>query len=260
MRNMLLYVAAGVCISLFCEVPAQGEDVYWRIDPNVKSCSMDISPDLTQDQFHRYIRQLAFIASFKSAEPAQTLGKNHFSMNIDYSYTPINQHDPAWINTFVHPDAGCPLGNAIKLPLLRAEYGISDSVDVGLIYSEAPDANYGLLGAEVKYALVDGSETGAAVAARASIVRLLGVADYDFDMVSLDVLASKKWLITPYGGLRVSYARARETTDEVNLSDENIIDVQPFLGLEYAYRKFRLAVEYDIGEVSTLVLSLGARF
>ncbi len=198
--------------------------------------------------------------SSKSAEPAETLGKNHFSINVDYSSTPIDQHDPAWINTFVHPDAGCPLGDAIILPVLRAEYGITDRVDVGVLYTQAPDANYGLFGAEVKYAFVDGSETGTTIAARATITRLLGVADYNFDMVSLDVLASKKMLITPYAGLRVSYARAKETTDEVNLSNENIINMQPFLGLEYAYRKFRMAVEYDIGEVSTLVLSVGGRF
>jgi hypothetical protein len=32
-----------------------GSNVYWHIDPSVKTCSMVIDPSLTQDQWHKYI-------------------------------------------------------------------------------------------------------------------------------------------------------------------------------------------------------------
>ena len=263
MKGGFVKVAAGVCIPLLMmfAATAQGEDVFWRIDPSVKSCSMNISPNLTQDQFHRYVKQVSLILSNKSSAAAPTLGKNHYGLNLDYSFTPVNQHDLAWINTFVHPDEDCPLGNTIQLPVLRAGYGISDTVDIGLLYSNSMVANYSLLGAEVKHAFVKGSETVPAISSRVSMMRLLGVADYSIDIISLDVLASKNWgKIIPYAGLRGSYTIGAETTDKVSLSSEYIFDMQPYLGFVYPYRNFRLAVEYDIAEVSTLDLNLGFQF
>ena len=72
---------------------AQGTDddlyVYWNIDPNVKSCSMVIDPDLTQAQWNTFTKQVGAILGFKSMAPAETLGKMNFSISIDDSYTPI---------------------------------------------------------------------------------------------------------------------------------------------------------------------------
>ena len=123
-----------------------GNDVYWHIDPGVKTCSMVIDPSLTQAQWHKFTEQVGAISSFKSLAPAATLGKGNFRAAVDYGSTPVDQHDPAWINTFEHPDKNCPLGDAIAYPVLRGSVGVLDNLDLGGFWTVAPGANYGLVG------------------------------------------------------------------------------------------------------------------
>ena len=114
---------------------AQNDDdgVYWHIDPDVSTCSMVIDPSLTQAQWEKFTRQVSAIATFKSLASAEPLGKRNFTVGITYSITPVDQRDPAWINTFTHPDADCPLGDQIKTPTLRARLGVSSTMDVAAI-------------------------------------------------------------------------------------------------------------------------------
>ena len=114
-------LAAAAFIVLFASTaPGQtGTDVYWRIDPSVKTCSMVIDPSLTQSQWREFTKQVGLIASYKSLASARTLGTMNFRVGLEYGSTPVDQHSLAWINTFVHPDADCPLGDRIELPTLR---------------------------------------------------------------------------------------------------------------------------------------------
>src|SRR5512138_686310 len=76
----------------------QVSDVYWHIDPHVKTCSMVIDTSLTQSQWHRFAKQASAIVTFKSLATAKTLGKMKFNIAIDDAYSPVDQHDLAWIN------------------------------------------------------------------------------------------------------------------------------------------------------------------
>ena len=167
-------------------------DVYWHINPSVRTCSMVIDRSLTQDQWHSFTRQVGALSSFKPLASAKTLGRTNLYVAIDYASTPVNQHDPAWINTFVHPDANCPLGDAIAVPTVRARLGVSDHMDVGGFWTTAPGANYGLLGGEVKYAFLPESKGSPAAAIRASVTTLTGVPDFNMNIFSIDALASKE--------------------------------------------------------------------
>ena len=235
-------------------------NVYWHIDPGVKTCSMVIDPSLTQDQWHRYTRQVGGIASFKSLASAATIGKKHVAIALDYSITPIDQHDLAWVNTFAHPDENCPLGDQIKLPAIRVKYGLTDKVDVGALWTKAPDANYGMIGAEVKYAFSEESDKVPAAACRISIVSLTGVPDYNLTFGSLDLLVGKKVLfLTPYLGIRESLAVGTETTSKVELDQERTWITQGYLGLAYSIWRVNAAIEYNVSDVNTLALLIGFR-
>lgn len=237
-----------------------GSDVYWHIDPTVKTCSMVIDPSLTQEQWHRFTRQAGALVTFKALAPATVLGKKGFSIAIDGGYTPVDQHDPAWINTFTHPDETCPLGDAISFPALRARFGVSDQVDVGGFWTTAPRANYGLVGAEVQYAFLAEKPGRPAAAARASAVVLTGVPDFAFGVYSVDVLASKRVAsVTPYVGVKESYVVGRETTDKVDLRTERNALTQGFVGLAYSVWQIGVAAEYNVSSVNTLALALGYR-
>ena len=235
-----------------------GGDVYWHLDPGVKTCSMVIDPSLTQDQWKRYTMQLGEISSFKSMASAETIGKKHFSIAIDYSVTPVNQHDPAWINTFVHPDEECPLGDKIILPMLRAKFGVSDKIEIGAKWATAPGANYGMIGGELKYAFLKETKKTPSAAVRASFTALTGVADYNISLGSIDLLVSKKVAgVSPYLGIKESLLMGTETTSKVDLDKESLLAAQAFIGVSYSIWRINLAAEYNISYVNIFSFLIG---
>lgn len=236
-------------------------DVYWRIDPSVKSCSMVIDPTLTQSQWHTFVQQAGVLSSFKSLSSAQTLGTMNFLVAIDYASTPVDQHDEAWINTFTHPNKDCPLGDAVVMPTLRARMGVTDDIDVGGFWITSLDANYGLVGGEVKYAFLQESEARPAMAVRGSATILTGVPDFDLNIYSVDVLASKRISeFAPYIGVRTNLIVGTETTSKVNLTKEVIPVVQGYAGVVFSLWVIDLAAEYNISAVNTFALSVGVGF
>ena len=238
-----------------------GSDIYWHIDPTVNTCSMIIDPSLTQAQWHTFVQQVGAISSFKSLASAKTLGKLNFYVALDYGSTPVDQHDPAWINTFAHPDEDCPLGDAIAYPALRARMGVSDNMEVGGYWSVAPGANYGVLGGEFKYAFLQESETSPAAAVRASFTMLTGVPDFNLNIYSVDLLASKEIAtLTPYVGIRTSMVIGTETTSKVVLDKETIPIAQGYVGLVYSIWMLNLAAEYNVSSVNTFAIAIGLDF
>jgi hypothetical protein len=249
-------------VSLLFASPSYAQDsgVYWHIDPSVETCSMVIDPSLTQAQWKRFTREVGAISSFKSLASAEPLGKLNFTFGIDYSITPIDQHHPAWINTFTHPDASCPLGDQIELPTLRARLGVSNAMDVGGYWTTAPGANYGLVGGEFKYAFLSESARVPAAAVSASFTTLTGVPDFNFSVYSVGALASKRVaMFTPYLGVKESVAVGTETTSKVDLNRESIPLTQGFIGANFSIWKLSLAAEYNIASVNTFAFVIGSQ-
>jgi hypothetical protein len=260
-RKTLHGTVTSLLLSVFVSqshAQSGGSDVYWHIDPTVKSCSMIIDPSLTQNQWHTFVKQVGAISSFKSLASATPLGKMNFRVGVEYGSTPIDQHDPAWINTFAHPDADCPLGDAVVYPTLRASMGVSDNMDIGGYWTVAPGANYGMLGGEFKYTFLLESEKLPAAAVRASATVLTGVPDFDLGIYSIDLLASKEIaMFTPYAGIRTSLAVGTETTSKVDLSTESVSLVQGYAGVVYSIWMVSLAAEYNVSSVNTVAFAIG---
>ena len=139
MKRNLRTALASFIISCFIvstsSAQMNGSNVYWHIDPGVKSCSMVIDPSLTQAQWQTFIKQAGAILTFKSLASAQPLGKANFYIALENDNSPIDQHSLAWINTFTHPDADCPLGDAVSFPAIRARIGLSEDMDLGAYWT-----------------------------------------------------------------------------------------------------------------------------
>lgn len=261
LKNTLASALVLFVVVSLSRAQSNGGSVYWHIDPTVKTCSMIIDPSLTQAQWHTFTKQVGAISSFKSLSPARTLGKLNFRVGIDYASTPVDQHNAAWINTFAHPDEECPLGDAIVYPTLRASMGISDNVDVGGYWTVAPGANYGMLGGEIKYAFLQETGNYPAAAIRASATILTGVPDFNMNIYSVEVLASKNVaMFTPYVGMRANVAIGTETTSKVNLEKETVANAQGYAGVSYSVWMLNLAAEYNISSVNTFALAVGVNF
>lgn len=261
MRGGRLASLAFPLMLLLLTRPAHAQDnVYWRIDPNVKTCSMVIDPSLTQAQWATFVREAGAIVSFKSLAPAEPLGSRRFTFGVDYSVSPVDQHDPAWINTFTHPDADCPLGDNIKLPQLRATLGVSSTMDVVGFWSAAPQANYGLAGGAFKYAFLRESARVPAAAVTASFTSLTGVPDFNFTDYSVGIAASKRVArFTPYLGIKESVATGTETTSKVDLARETIPLTHGFMGVTGSIWKIVLSAEYNVAAVNTFAVQIGVQ-
>jgi len=253
----------GICLALFlfvCVSQAQNGngEVYWHIDPNVKTCSMVIDASLTQDQWDRFAKQAGVMLTYKSLAPASTLGKMNYKIAIDYSSSSVNQQDLAWINTFTHPDENCPLGDNIEIPAIRANFGITDHMDVGAYWTTAPGANYGAVGGEYKYAFLQESKRVPTVAARTSFSLLTGVPDFNFNIYSIDLIASKKISkLYPYVGLKESFFSATETTSKVDLDKARLSILQGFAGVSYSVWMLNVAAEYNVSSINTFAIAIG---
>jgi hypothetical protein len=265
MKNKLVSAIANASIIFVLvstsNAQGNGSDVYWHIDPSVKSCSMVIDPSLTQAQWKVFVKQVGAISTFKSLASADPLGKMNFNIGIDNSHTPIDQHNLAWINTFTHPDADCPLGDAISIPTIRARMGVSDNMDIGAYWTTAPGANYGMVGGEFRYRFSKESETLPAAAVRTSVSILTGVSDFDFNAYSVELIASKKIaMFTPYVGFRGSLAVGTETTPKVHLDKESVFFAQGYAGVSSSIWVFTVAAEYNVSQVNTFALAVGVNF
>jgi hypothetical protein len=222
---------------------------------------MVIDPALTQAEWHNFTRQVGAISAFKSLASAKTLGTLNFNVSVDYGSTPVDQHDPAWINTFVHPDEDCPLGDAIAFPAIRGSMGISDNMDIGGYWTTAPGANYGMVGGEFKYGFLRESEKSPAVAVRASATILTGVPDFNLNIYSIDLLASKDIaMVTPYVGIRTNLAVGTETTSKVELNTESIATAQGYAGVVCSVWMLNLAAEYNVSSLNTFAFAVGLNF
>ncbi len=256
-------MALGICaVPLLLGRPAhaQGGDgsVYWHLDPGVKTCSMVIDPALTQAQWRTFVRQAGAMIGFKSLAPAAPRARGSYSLGLDYSVTPVDQHDPAWINTFTHPDASCPLGDQIKLPALRATLGVTSRMEAAGFWTMAPQANYGLVGGALKYAFLSESARRPAAAAFASVTSLTGVPDFNFVDYGLGLEASKRFTrFTPYAGVTHTLAVGTVTTSKVDIARETLPLSQAFVGATYAIWNMGVAVEYDVSSVNTFALRIG---
>jgi hypothetical protein len=232
-----------------------------HVNPAFENCSIELDPSLTQSQFHKFTREAGMFLTFKLLAPAEPLGAKKFELGLEYSRFRIDDSDPAWNNTFSHPDENHYLGEVIKMPKLFARMGVSDRIDVGFYFTKNPEANYGFLGGEMKYAFFQEPAKPAAAAVRASYATLLGVDDMDFHVFGVDVSTSKNLgMLTPYLGIGVNLARGIETTSKVNLDNETILTPRGIIGARFSISIISLTAEMDIAALSTFSLRAGFQF
>jgi hypothetical protein len=232
-----------------------------HVNHDIKSCSIELDPSLTQSQFHKFTREAAQVFTFKLMSPAEPLGAKKFQVGLDYSTTSINDADPAWNNTFSHPHGEHYLGDQLAFPKLFARMGVTDRIDVGFYFTKNPEANYGFMGGEIKYALFLKPQKPFAMAVRATYATLLGVEDMNFHLWGVDLSASKKiGILTPYLGIGANLSHAIETTSKVNLHNETVLTPRGIIGTQLSLSFFSLTAEMDVAAVSTFSLRTGFKF
>lgn len=215
-------------------------------------CAIVLDPSLTQAAWHQFVAELAPVTYLRPLASAKPLGAKRFEVALLNASTRIDDSDPAWNDTFSHPDPTHWLfeGDALPIPGLMARLGVTDRVDVGAYLTKNMSANYGIVGGQVQYNLLDDAARRLAAAARANAVWLFGPEDLSASVYGLDLLLSRDvWVVSPYVGVAGYVSRGQEHTTKVDLENETVFGAQGTVGVAYSISVLRLGAEYMVGRV-----------
>jgi hypothetical protein len=266
-RTHSIIGAAMLATALFQSpaVAQSHEEPHLHVNPRWKECSFQLAPTLTQSAWHQFTREAGLVTYFRPLADARPMGKGNFDVSVVQWETGIDDSEPAWNDTFVHPDSTHWLleGEGLKFPGLMLRGGLTSTTDVGVYLTKAPGANYGFYGAQVQRSLVSSRSRKWAAAARVSFISMYGPEDLNFSVYGADLLASRtialtRWAaVSPYAGVSTYLASSHEKSSVVDLSDERVLGGQAMVGAALQLSKARLALEYNAASVRTVSLRMG---
>lgn len=244
---------------------AQSAKPKLHVNPRWDQCSFQLDPSLTQSAWHQFTREAGLVAYFRPLSDARPMGKGKFEVSVLQYQTAIDDADPAWNDTFVHPDSTHWLfeGRGLTFPGLMLRGGVTRSTDLGLYLTKNFGANYGFYGAQMQQKLFRSTNSDWAAAARVSFVSMYGPADLDFTVYGVDLLASRtvtafgRAAVSPYAGVSTYLSTSHEKTAAVNLDDERVLGAQAMVGAAVQLSLVHLGLEYNVASVPSLSLKVG---
>ena len=246
-KNHSYHYLGGAALMLMMAASALPAQVLHTND-KWDECAIVLDPSLTQEAWHQFISEVGLVMYFRPLAGAKPLGRGRVELAVLQTGTMIDDSDAAWNDTFSHPDADHWLfeGDALQIPGLMARVGVTDKVDVGAYFTKNFAANYGFLGGQVQYNLLNDTTRNVAAAGRASVVRLIGPEDMTATVFGADFLVSKSIsIVTPYAGVSGYWSRGHERTSKVDLDDESELGVQGMAGVIVTVSRLRLGAEYN---------------
>ena len=253
---------AFVLILAAAPARAQYSAPHLHVADGYSNCFFDLHPELTKAEFQEFTAEVGSVLRFRQLGDTATLGKGNVDVSMQFASTPIDDSKEAWNNTMSHPTADHYLGRSIAFPRLAARFGVNDRVDVGAWGGFAPGANYGLVGAETKIALVR-QESGrpVSVSIRPSVTALVGPSEVWVGNASIDVSAGRSFgRLSPYVGGATSASLAVERSDDVDLDPATAEGLLAYAGLSYRWRVLILSTEVEKGDLFSYGFRIGARF
>jgi hypothetical protein len=234
-----------------------------HVNTSLEDCSVQFAPELTQGAFRRFAREFGSVSAFKQGSPPTTLGRWGFSVDVEQIFFSVEDESAAWNDTFAHPDADHELGSDLSVPKLRLRVGVTDDLDVGAFYAENPNANYGWLGLEAKYRILEQREgMPVALAVRGAYTKTLYVADMNMHALSADVSVGRTFwnVLTPYLGLGSDAVVVRETSDAVDLKSEALVVPRLTAGFEVRYWHVAIGAEAQLSALTSYQATVSAVF
>jgi len=218
------------------------------------AASFDTLEGLVSDQFKTFTENLGAATHYKGITPAESLGIIGIDIGLGLSSTQIDE------DIFDAASNGDFDLSSFLLPRLTVQKGLPFGIDIGASLSAAPNTDVKLIGAELRYAIIDGNVAVPAVGLRASFSTVQGVNELDLNNAALELLVSKGLLLlTPYAG--VGIVRTTATANDVDsLSEETVDQNKLFVGLNINFG-FNVALEADrTGEYTSYSAKAGIRF
>ena len=210
--------------------------------------------DLAQSEFHLLSEDLGAALSYKALAPAEPLGITGFDIGIEATATDM-EHSAL----FDKASSGSGF-STLPVAKLHVHKGLPFNFDVGAFLSTAPDSNIRLVGAELRYAFLEGGVAMPAIALRGTYTRLSGVDQLDLSTRGLELTISKGFaMLTPYAGIGRVWTTS--APDVAFLAEEDFSQDKYYVGANLNFGLMNLAVEGDkTGDAASYGLKLGVRW
>jgi hypothetical protein len=118
-RRILTTAAVALGLAMFqTPAAAQSGRPHLHGDGRWDECSIQLDPSLTQAAWRQFTQEAGLVAYFRPLSDAKPMGKGKFELSLLQWETRIDDSDPAWNDTFVHPDSTHWLfeGAGLKFP------------------------------------------------------------------------------------------------------------------------------------------------
>ena len=211
---------------------------------------------LTQSEFRDLSEDLGAALSYKSVQPAEPLGVTGFDMGLEVTATDISKSSAALSKATGN---STPV-NTLYVPKLHLSKGLPFGIDIAASIATVPTTNVRVVGAELRYALMEGGVALPAVAIRGSISSMSGVDQLSFSTKALDISISKGFaMFTPYAGVGQVWVNSKANVG--TLSEESFSLGKAFIGLNLNLGLTNFALEADkTGGAQSYTAKLGFRF
>lgn len=219
---------------------------------------IDALGNLDQDLFKDLTADLGAALSYKAITPAEPLGSLGFDIGFEVSSTKMET------DALDKATSGNAPGS-LTIPKLHLHKGLPFGFDIGAFYTSVPNSNIGLVGGELRYAIVEGGTLTAAVSIRGTFSRLTGVDELDLTTRGLELSISKGFaFFTPYAGIGTVWIDSETTNDVLNtagVKDESLTKSKYFLGFNLNLGLMNFTAETEkTGDNTTVSGKLGVRF
>lgn len=210
--------------------------------------------NLGQAEFKSLSEDLGSALSYKPVTPAAPLGVIGFDVGLGLSATEMKKSSAIWTKA-----SGSSL-DTLVIPKLHVAKGLPFGLDVAAFISTIPTTNITLLGADLRYAILEGGIAMPAVSVRGAFTRLSGVDQLALHTESVDISISKGFaMFTPYAGIGQVWTSS--TPHGVPLVAEKFSQSKVFFGGNLNLGLVNLALEVDqTGAAKSGSGKLGFRF
>lgn len=220
---------------------------------SAQAVSLDITTPNQQD-FRSVAEDLTAALDYKALGAAEPGGLLGFSIDAYGSYTG-SLDSGAWSR--LTGDSVDSLGTVG----VRATKGLPFGLDVGGFYSRVLDSDATAWGAELRYAILEGTVATPAIALRGTYTRASNTGDFDYASYGTDLSISKGVLfLTPYAG--VGYVRSVvDASNSLALSQESFGQAKFFVGSRISLAILSATLEYQrLGDRDVFSLKAGIDF
>ena len=220
---------------------------------NAQAGGLDNLRTLSQDQFTKLSKDLGAVAAYRGVTPGNSLGLTGFDVGVELTQSKIE-------NSSLLKQAGGGDTSNLFVPKLHIHKGLPAGFDIGAFISRISGVDASLLGAELRYQVIEDGLTTPSIALRLSGSKVTGVSQVNLSTAAVDAMVSKKLtFITPYAG--VGSVRVTSAPKVGALRDVTSTELRVFVGVNANFLLTNFALEAEkLGGVNSISAKLGFRF